>query len=229
MLIIFNLYNDYCHSEFRIFPTMCNPHSCLARKRNRGPCPQLYNAQSVQTEFLLLISPVDEYILTICLYLCIYYCIKSLIITNVYLTLWNTVVTICTTYFSIQKPLWFCPTLNSVMLLTLLCRCVMFYVHHEPNLFQSQDSAGWKKYRFDLTDMQLTQCSPEYRLVDTYIPHICLLCGWRQVAVYRTVNSMFTTAVLSAGVRSSTSPRTNGSRSHGDAVSVGVADLSCYL
>jgi len=158
MLFIFNLYNDYCHSEFRIFPTMCNPHPRLTRKINRGPWTELYCAQCVQTEFLLLGSPVDEYILTICLYMCIYYFIKVLINTNIYLTLWNTVVTTCTSYFSIQKPCDSAHTvivpLNSVMQLMLLCRCVMFYVHHELNLFQSQDSAGSKKYRFDLTDMQ---------------------------------------------------------------------------
>jgi len=168
--------------------------------------------------------------------MCIYYFIEVLINTSIYLAVWSTVVTICTSYFSLQKPFNSAHTvivaLNSVMKLMFLCTShVMLHVHHEVNLFMLLKTVSGFR-RFKETQIQfnwyaVTQRSTECRLLDTQVVHIGLLCSWRQVAVYRTVNLISTAAVVSAGARSCTSPRTSGSHSHGDAASVGAVDLCC--
>jgi hypothetical protein len=137
--------------------TVCNPHPCLARERNRGPWAELYYAQYVQTEFLLLISPVDEYILTLCLYMCICYqhqylfkCMKH---SGDYM------------YHLLQhsKTLWFCSYSDFC---TKWCYAVVVFMQWHyvlcapwTELFlcclsQCQDSAGWKKYKDVGTDVQ---------------------------------------------------------------------------
>jgi hypothetical protein len=132
---------------------------------------------------------------------------------------------------------WLCPhavivALNSVMQLMFLCSCVMFYVPHKLNLFMLLKSVSGfsrlKEVQIWFNWYAVTQCSStEHRLLGTEVLHICLMCRWGQVAVYLTVNSVFTAAVVSTGARSSMWPRISGSHSHGDAASVGVADLSC--
>jgi len=168
--------------------------------------------------------------------MCIYYFIEVLINTIIYLTVWSTVMTTYTTYFSIQKPCDSAHTvivaLNSVTQLMFLCRShVMLYVHHELNLFMLLKPVSWfrrlKEIEIWFNWYAVMQCSTQCRLLDTQVLHIGLLSSWRQVAVYQTVNLIFTAAVVSAGARSSTSPRTSGSHSHGDAASVGAVDLCC--
>lgn len=65
----------------------CVIHIQVWQQGEIGDHAQNYFMPNVFRLNFLLISPVDEYILTIGLYTCIYYFVKFLINTNIYLTL----------------------------------------------------------------------------------------------------------------------------------------------